>query len=151
MAHRGGYQTRMAAQSHSASQGPTIAGELVVVRAAGEAPLLRRRDGRASDRVEQLTTLLAALIGKDAAIDKLAYRKILEARAPASVKALANDLACYATFDGAHAARGEGMTAIVSAGTARGKDATCCHQLWQSGCPIASSNDLNFGSRQVRR
>lgn len=88
----------MAAQLHSASQAPTIAGELVVVRAAGEAPLPRRRDGQASDRVEQLTKLLAALIGKDAAIDKLAFRKSLEARAPASVKALANDLACYATF-----------------------------------------------------
>ena len=35
---------------------------------------------------------------KDAAIDKLAFRKSLEARAPASVKVLANVLACYADF-----------------------------------------------------
>ena len=91
---RRGWQHKL----HSASQAPPIAGELVVVRAAGEAPLPRRRDGQASDRVEQLTKLLAALIGKDAAIDKLAFRKSLEAPAPASVKALANDLACYAPF-----------------------------------------------------
>lgn len=40
------------------------------------------------------------------------------------------------------------MTATISAKTARGKGAICCHQLWQSGCSIAVSNDLNFGSRQ---
>lgn len=40
------------------------------------------------------------------------------------------------------------MTATILAGTAQGKGAFCCHQLWQSGCPMAFSNDLNFGSRQ---
>ncbi len=89
----------MAAQSPSArSASQSIAGELVVVRAAGEAPLPRRQGGRATDRVAQLTTLLVSLVGKDGAIDRLAFRKSLEARAPMSVKALANDLACYAAF-----------------------------------------------------
>ena len=43
------------------------------------------------------------------------------------------------------------MTATILAGTAQGKGAFCCHQLWQSGCPMAFSNDLNFGSRQPAR
>lgn len=41
------------------------------------------------------------------------------------------------------------MTATILAGTAQGKGAFCCHQLWQSGCPMAFSNDLNFGSRHL--
>ena len=73
----------MAAQSPSArSASQSIAGELVVVRAAGEAPLPRRQGGRATDRVAQLTALLVSLVGKDGAIDRLAFRKSLEARAP---------------------------------------------------------------------
>ncbi|WP_454887659.1 integrase [Sphingomonas oryzagri] len=72
--------------------------ELVVVRAPGETTLPRRRGGAAVDRVGQLTALLIALARDDVAIDQLAFRKSLEARAPASVKALANDLACYAAF-----------------------------------------------------
>ena len=75
-----------------------VAGELVVVRATDEALLPRRQGGRATDRVAQLTALLVSLVGKDGAIDRLAFRKSLEARAPMSVKALANDLACYAAF-----------------------------------------------------
>ena len=46
--------------------------ELVVVHAAGEAPLPRRRSGRATDRVSQLTGLLASLVGNEGAIDRLA-------------------------------------------------------------------------------
>lgn len=83
---------------HSLAGSPGTAGELVLVRKSGEAPLPRRRGGRATDRVAELTALLAGLIGQDGAIDRLAFRKSLEARAPASVKALANDLACYADF-----------------------------------------------------
>ncbi|MES2066144.1 MAG: integrase [Pseudomonadota bacterium] len=75
-----------------------VGGELVMVRAAGEAPLPRRRGDRAADRVAQLTALLVGLVGPGGTIDRLAFRKSLEARAPASVKALANDLACYAAF-----------------------------------------------------
>ncbi len=84
--------------ARSAIAAQEVAAELVVVRAAGEAPLPRRQGGRATDRVAQLTALLVSLVGKDGAIDRLAFRKSLEARAPMSVKALANDLVCYATF-----------------------------------------------------
>jgi len=84
--------------ARSASAAPDGAAELVVVRAAGDAPLPRRQGGRATDRVAQLTALLVSLVGQDGAIDRLAFRKSLEARAPMSVKALANDLACYASF-----------------------------------------------------
>lgn len=83
--------------------------ELVVVRSPGETSLPLRRGGRAVNRVAQLTALLAELIGEGATIDRLAFRKSLEARAPASVKALANDLACYAGFCGR--VRGEGLPA----------------------------------------
>lgn len=82
----------------SAASASATEGEIVVVRAAGEAPLPRRHRGRATDRVRQLTDLLTALVGQGATIDRLAFRKSLEARAPMSVKALANDLSCYAGF-----------------------------------------------------
>ncbi len=52
----------MAAKSPSAESVTAVqavAGELVVVRAAGEAPLPRRQGGRATDRVAQLTALLS--------------------------------------------------------------------------------------------
>jgi integrase len=74
------------------------AGEIVVIRSAQEAPLPCRRGGRAVDRVSQFATLLFELAGQGTTIDKLAFRKSLEARAPASVKALANDMACYTRF-----------------------------------------------------
>jgi len=83
--------------------------ELVVIRRAGEGTLPRRAGGRAVNRVAQLTALLAGLIGAGATIDRLAFRKSLEARADSSVKALANDLACYADF--CARVRGEGLPA----------------------------------------
>lgn len=73
-------------------------GELVLVCAASEARLPRRRGGKAADRIAELSGFLCALVRGGYAIDRLAFRKSLEARAPASVKALANDLACYADF-----------------------------------------------------
>ncbi len=82
--------------------------ELVIVRAPGETALPRRLGGRAVDRAGQLTALLIALARDGVAIDQLAFRKSLEARAPASVKALANDLACYARF----CARGGGSKGL---------------------------------------
>jgi integrase len=77
---------------------PPAAGEILTVVPAGEGAVPRRRGGQARDRVLELTQLIAALLRADATVDELAYRKSLEARAPASVKALANDLACYADF-----------------------------------------------------
>ncbi len=75
-----------------------VAGEIVTVLPAGLGVLPQRKRGRAIDRVAELTTLIVNLVAEGSAIDSLAYRKSLEARAPASVKALANDLACYAQF-----------------------------------------------------
>jgi integrase len=91
-----------------ATANPTT-GEIVTVRPAGEGVVPKRKGGRASDRVAELTALIADLVADGAAIDQLAYRKSLEARAPASVKALANDLACYADFS--LRARGPGLPA----------------------------------------
>jgi len=77
---------------------PPSLGEILAVMPAGEGAVPQRRGGQARDRVVELTGLIAALVGEGSSIDALAYRKSLEARAPASVKALANDLACYAAF-----------------------------------------------------
>ena len=70
------------------------------------------RHPTAIDRVAELIALIGSLVTEDAAIDSLAYRKSLEARAPASVKALANDLACYADF--CVRARGPGLPASAA-------------------------------------
>lgn len=71
---------------------------VVTTLAPGHANLPQRRGGQAIDRAEQLTELLEALVAPAHAIDGLSYRKALEARSPNTVKALANDLACYAAF-----------------------------------------------------
>lgn len=75
-----------------------VSGEIVTVLAPGEARLPHRRSGSAQDREGQLVALLQELTGEDTALDALAFRKSLEARAPASIKALAVDLDCYARF-----------------------------------------------------
>lgn len=54
--------------------------------------------GAGRDPAAQLVGLLAALTGEGAALVELHFRKSLEAREPASVKALMVDLACYARF-----------------------------------------------------
>lgn len=90
----------MAANSSSSmpvrSAGP--APSFITILAPGETALPQRGGGRAIDRVAQLTSLLEALVDPAHAIDALGYRKALEARSPNTVKALANDLACYAAF-----------------------------------------------------
>ncbi len=75
-----------------------VSGEIVTVLAPGEAKLPRRQSGSAQDREAQLVALLQELAGEGAALDALAFRKSLEARAPASIKALAVDCDCYARF-----------------------------------------------------
>lgn len=70
----------------------------MTIEGAGRGELPRRRSGQALDRVRQLTELLAEIVHPDHAIDRLAYRKALEARASNTVRALASDLACYAAF-----------------------------------------------------
>ncbi|WP_379923657.1 integrase [Erythrobacter sp. R86502] len=80
--------------ARSAIAAPSV----IIVLAPGETPLPQRSEGRAIDRVAQLTSLLEALVDPAHAIDALGYRKALEARSQNTVKALANDLACYAAF-----------------------------------------------------
>jgi integrase len=77
---------------------PLTVGDIVTVLQAGAGILPKRKAGRAIDRVAQLTALIGSLVADGSAIDQLAYRKGLEARALASAKALANALACYADF-----------------------------------------------------
>ncbi len=73
-------------------------GEIVPIVAPSEAALPRRSAGRAQDRIAQLAHLFEELTGDDASLVALNFQKSLEARADASVKALAADLDCYARF-----------------------------------------------------
>ena len=92
------YHPAMVAKLPARVTATPVANEVITVLPAGVGVLPKRRGGRAIDRVAELTTLIVNLVAEGSAIDSLAYRKSLEARAPASVKALANDLACYAQF-----------------------------------------------------
>ena len=89
-----------------------VSDEIVTVLPAGEGVLPRRKAGCAINRVTELTALIGNLVADGTAIDQLVYRKSLEARAPASVKALANDLACYASF--CFRIRGPGLPASAA-------------------------------------
>jgi integrase len=73
-------------------------GEIVTILTSGEAKLPQRRAGFAQNREKQLVALLQELTGEGASLDELTFRKSLEARAAASIKALAIDLDCYARF-----------------------------------------------------
>src|SRR3546814_15665731 len=61
-------------------------------------PLPQRRSGAAQDRAVQLVACLQELTGEGASLVELNFQKSIEARAPASIKALAVDLDCYARF-----------------------------------------------------
>ncbi len=71
---------------------------VITVRCPGEGTLPQRRSGEAVDRIDQLTARLGTLLNSDSCIDKLAFRRAMEGRAAASVKALANDLDDYGAY-----------------------------------------------------
>jgi integrase len=77
---------------------PSSSPELVTILTPGAANLPNRRSGFAQNRAAQLAELLKELTGNEASLIELNFQKSLEARAPASVKALAVDLDCYARF-----------------------------------------------------
>jgi integrase len=72
--------------------------EIVTILAPGTAKLPHRRAGFAQDPSAQISELLEELAGEGASLVELNFTKSLEARAPASLKALAADLDCYARF-----------------------------------------------------
>jgi integrase len=78
----------------------SVAGDetVIAVCCPGEQTLPKRGSGGAIDRVAQLTAQIGALLVADGSIDEASFRKAIEARAPASVKALANDLEDYAAY-----------------------------------------------------
>lgn len=79
------------------SPSPSPGGELITILKATGGIVPQRRSGGALPRDLQLAELLTAL-APDAGVIELNFRKSLEARAPASLKALAADLACYREF-----------------------------------------------------
>ena len=75
-----------------------VAVEIVTILGSGEAQLPSRRSGVAQNRETQLTALLEELTGEGASLVELNFKKSLEARAPAGIKALTSDLDCYVRF-----------------------------------------------------
>ena len=72
--------------------------EIVTILTPGEAKLPNRRSGFAQNRETKLTELLKELTREGTSLVELNFKKSLEARAPASIKALTVDLDCYARF-----------------------------------------------------
>lgn len=81
-----------------AAQRPTVLSEIVTVLTGGEVPLPQRRGGSARCPNLHLAQLLQQLAAEGAALIELNFRKAVEARSTASIKALAADLSCYARF-----------------------------------------------------
>ena len=77
-------------------------GEIITILAPGEAKLPVRRKGFAQNRETQLIALLKELTSEGTSLVELNFRKSLEARALASIKALAVDLDCYMRFSVKH-------------------------------------------------
>lgn len=76
---------------------PGVGSEVVQVVGPSAASLPQRLRGRVRRCDEELAKLLIVL-APEAAVVELNFRKSLEARAHASIKALAGDLACFAAF-----------------------------------------------------
>lgn len=91
--------TQISLQTHRRPAVKTaVSGEIVTILAPGESHLPKRRAGYAQSREAQLAELLEDLTGDGASLVEINFKKALEARASASVKALAVDLDCYSRF-----------------------------------------------------
>ena len=79
------------------------AGEIVTVLAPGQGTLPRRRSRKGPTTIERFVAALGPLLDKDVTIAELHFTKALEARSPATLRAMTSDLASYATFIALHA------------------------------------------------
>lgn len=85
-------------QQHSAVRTIAVESEVVTVLAAGESQLPRRRRFAEPSSIERLIAALGSLIDNNTAIRELNFIKALEAKASASLRAMACDLESYALF-----------------------------------------------------
>ncbi len=130
-------------------------GELVIVLAPGEVRLPRRRASSGLTAVERFVAVLAGLVDSETAVAELNFTKALEARSPATLRAMTCDLEGYALF--AAELVGSGLPAsaerlvqwIDHLETARQKPATIARKLATMatvhdllGCPGAVSSPL---------
>ncbi|HJU77283.1 MAG TPA: integrase, partial [Sphingomicrobium sp.] len=81
-------------------------GEIVTVLAPGAARLPRRRARPGLTIVERFVAVLSSLVDGDTTVAKVNFTKALEARSPATLRAMTCDLESYALFVGAHAGAG---------------------------------------------
>jgi integrase len=73
-------------------------GEIISVLPAGEARLPQRRAADGASPHVRFVAALGALVAGDFAVPELAFTKALEARSPATLRAMACDLESYARF-----------------------------------------------------
>ena len=84
-------------------------GEVVTVLGPSEARLPKRRARPGLTTVERFVAVLSSLVDGDTAVAKVNFTKALEARSPATLRAMACDLESYAAF--ADALAGVGLPA----------------------------------------
>jgi site-specific recombinase XerD len=114
-------------------------GEIISILAAGSAPLPQRRTATQPSPRDRFVHALSALVSADLAIPELNFTKALEARSPATLRAMVCDLDCYARFvsgspGAAIPARAERLVAWIDHLEARAqKPATIARKLATMG------------------
>ena len=73
-------------------------GEIITVLGPGEANLPRRRLSPGPTTAERFVAILGSLADSDTAVAELDFTKALEARSPATLRAMTCDLESYALF-----------------------------------------------------
>ncbi len=88
----------LAAPSNPSARLPAPEGEIITVLAPGEARLPRRRARPGLTTVERFVAVLSSLVDGNTAVAKVNFTKALEARSPATLRAMTCDLESYALF-----------------------------------------------------
>jgi integrase len=96
----------LAAPSNPTASKPVPEGEIITVRAPGEARLPRRRARPGLSTVERFVAVLSSLVDSKTAVAKVNFAKALEARSSATLSAMTCDLESYALFASGHAGAG---------------------------------------------
>lgn len=96
----------LAAPSNPSERLPVPEGEIVTVLAPGEARLPQRRVRPGLTTVERFVAVLSSLVDSDTVLAEVNFTKALEARSPATLRAMTCDLESYALFVGELAGAG---------------------------------------------
>lgn len=93
----------LAAPSATSTAKSVPEGEIITVLAPGKARLPKRRARPGLSTTERFAAVLSSLVESNSAVAKLNFEKALEARSPATLRAMTCDLESYALFASAHA------------------------------------------------